>query len=193
MAERLHGASHLTTLILLNNVGRALVLGGKPADAEVIFGRVLSGLRTVGRDHPYTGQALLWLGRSHEAQGRSAAARVVLDSALALAQRLPPEHPRTAEVRVALGAVDLREKRLADAESHLRWVLVWRTKHLEPRDPLIAEAALLLARCRAEQGARAEAESLFAAGIQRLEANRYRVRHAAAARSELASWQLRWR
>jgi eukaryotic-like serine/threonine-protein kinase len=192
MAERLYGASHLTTLILLNNVGRALVLGGKPADAEVVFGRVLYGLRTLGRDHPYTGQALQWLGRSYEAQGRSMAARGVLDSALALAQRLPPQHPRTAEVRVALGTVALRDRRFADAESHLRWALAWRTKHLDARDPLIAEAALLLARCRAEQGARAEAESLFTAGIQRLEANRYRVRQAAAARSELASWRSRW-
>ncbi|MGQ0648442.1 MAG: protein kinase domain-containing protein [Gemmatimonadaceae bacterium] len=193
MILRLHGPKHLTTLILLNNVGRALVLGGKPAEAEGIFPRVLAGLRSVAPNHPYTGQALLWLGRALEAQGRLAAARNALDSALVLSRSLPPEHPRTAEVRVALGAVDLRDKRFADAESHLRWALAWRTRHLEPRDPLIAEATLLLARGRAEQGARSDAESLYTAGIRRLESNRYRAGHAAAARSELAMWQARWR
>jgi serine/threonine-protein kinase len=189
MAEQLHGASHLTTLILLNNVGRSLVLGGKPDDAVGIFRRVLSGLRTLGQDHPYTGQALQWLGRAHAAQGRLAVARVVLDSALTLSRRLPPEHPRTAEVTLALATVDLAERRFTQAESRLRSVLMWREKYLDARDPLIAEGALLLARCRAEQGARAAAESLFTDGIRRLEANRYRGREAESARRELASWR----
>ena len=105
---------------------------------------------------------------------------------------LPPEHPRTAEVLVALATVDLVELRFTQAESRLRSALKWREKYLDVRDPLIAEGVLLLARCRAEQGARAEADSLFTDGIRRLETNRYRGREAESARRELAAWRARW-
>jgi hypothetical protein len=64
---------------------------------------------------------------------------------------------------------------------------------LDVRGPLIADGARLLARCRAEQGARADAESLFTDANRRLEANRYRGLQAESARRELASWRARWR
>jgi hypothetical protein len=57
-------------------------------------------------------------------------------------------------------------------------------KHLHERDPETAEVALLLARCRAAQRVRAEADSLYADAVERFARTPYRPRELEAARQE---------
>ena len=93
---------------------------------------------------------------------------------------------------MSLGAAHLRYGRPAAAETALRPARNWQLAHLVPRNPATGETTVLLARARAEQGARAEAESLYADAVRRLEASGHRAREAEAARRELAAWRARW-
>jgi serine/threonine-protein kinase len=190
MMKRLYGSSHPTTIVLHQNLGVALLFDGKPREAESVFRRLLDDVRaSAGHDHRATIEPLTWLGRSLFKGGRLSAARAALDSAL----RLTPTGDPAVEIRGAIGESDLREGRLTEAEGALRQLLAFRLANRGPRDPGIAEAALLLAQCRAKQGIRAEAESLYVDGIRRLQANGYRAREAARAEGELADWRTRWR
>jgi serine/threonine-protein kinase len=156
MALRLHGPTHPLAVTPLNNIGRARVLAGRPVQAESTFRASLKAIRAgLGPTSNPATVAWLWLGRSLGLQGRHAEALAALDSAAAIVAARTPASARSAEIGVARAEVLFAASRFAEAEAAIRPALESHRERLAPRDPAVADAAVLLARVLIAQSAAA--------------------------------------
>ncbi len=194
IVERLYGRDQLGAIIVRNNIARTELLSGQAATAETAFRTVLDDARRVlGESHGYVSQPLHWIGRSLLAQGRPLEARRMLDSALHMAQRtLPPEHERFAEVQAALGAAAMALGDTAAANAALQFALKHLTAAVGANVVEAMEPLLLLARLRAQEGARPAAESLYVRALTTLEKHPWLAWRSVPARREWEEWQKRW-
>ncbi|MGE0554410.1 MAG: tetratricopeptide repeat protein [Gemmatimonadales bacterium] len=166
------GESHPTFLTGFNNLGAIRRAAGDLAGAEPVLREALALRRRVlGDDHQDVAQTLNNLGQLLDAAGRPTEALDALVEAERIYRaRLGSSHVRVADVLVNRGKLLCETGREVAGEEATREAVALRRAALDPASVALAEAEGEWAICLAARGRQAQAESLLATAIPRVEA-----------------------
>ncbi len=172
--------------LLLHNLGDVARGRGDIAAAEDLLRRSVAEFEALAPGGLRVAQTLRTLGETLGSRGDRSAARDVLRRALELSERLAPDGTPTAEALATLGDVARADGdwRLAE-DCYGRARLIY--DRLAPASANLAHVLHGLGAVQRGRGHIEEAESLFAAAIESLEAQRSRVGVSDEARSLLNS------
>jgi tetratricopeptide (TPR) repeat protein len=115
------GERHPDVATNLTNIGQALTMQKRYAEAEAVYGEALSIKKeSIGADHPEVALTMTFLADSLCRSGRPREAERAARGALAInAARLGRDHPRTKESEGALGCALAGSGRYGEAEPYL--------------------------------------------------------------------------
>jgi tetratricopeptide (TPR) repeat protein len=170
MRRRFLGDRNSDVAYSLGALGRVLHEEGHYHDAEKLYREALAmHIELNGPDHPVAGAVMNDIGLALYDRGAYAAADTILREALGIEQRVAGAEERNAlSVSMVRLAADLAALgRWLEAEALAREGLALTRRAHDP-GPWVASALVELGAIRLQMGAVAEAETLFADGLERM-------------------------
>jgi tetratricopeptide (TPR) repeat protein len=162
LQRRALGADNPQTLKTMDHLGRVVLDGDKPAQAELLFGETLRIRRRVlGPEHPDTLRSMRGLARAYNDQDKYAQAEALDTQILQISRRvLGPEHPDTLSSMNGLAWDYVPQGKHAKAELLFRQVAEISRRVLGPEHPATLGNMMNVAIEYKAQGKYPQAEAL---------------------------------